>query len=205
MSISLETRSMRENPTPHADPTQQTYAGDNFVRHTGEYKDFTQVQRFAWDAARSAGGEAASVVPIANPSQVRMFGLFFFFLNKHFLRVFFRIVLRNAWTKTRFSFWTKAELLHRQFREKKATLQQRRRAALLDKYGGAEHLDAGGEAHEAQLAATEHYVEYDAEGRVIKGLEKAKARSKYDEDIYPQNHQSVWGSYWRDGQWGYAW
>ena len=75
----------------------------------------------------------------------------------------------------------------------------------MDKYGGAEHLDAGGEQHEAQLAATEHYVEYDAEGRVIKGLEKAKARSKYEEDIYPQNHKSVWGSFWQDGQWGYSW
>lgn len=157
---------MRENPTPHIDPSQSTYAGDNFVRHSGDYKDFTQVQRFAWDAQRSGGTQGADVVPVANPSQ--------------------------------------AELLHKQFREKKATLEQRRRAEILRKYGGAEHLDAGGEAHEAQLGATEHYVEYDAEGRVIKGLEKAAARSKYDEDVYPSNHSSVWGSFWTDGQWGYA-
>lgn len=28
-------------------------------------------------------------------------------------------------------------------------------------------------------------------------------RSRYEEDVYPGNHTSVWGSYWHDGQWGY--
>lgn len=28
-------------------------------------------------------------------------------------------------------------------------------------------------------------------------------RSKYEEDIYPNNHSSVWGSYWHAGQWGF--
>ena len=81
---------MRENPTPHADPSQQTYAGDNFVRHSGAYKDFTQVQRFAWDASRSGGG--TDVVPVANPSQAELLhkqfrekkGIFFFFVSFFF-------------------------------------------------------------------------------------------------------------------------
>lgn len=30
------------------------------------------------------------------------------------------------------------------------------------------------------------------------------ARSKYEEDVHPGNHTSVWGSWWHDGQWGYA-
>ena len=49
-------------------------------------------------------------------------------------------------------------------------------------------------------------VEYSRSGQIIKGREKAKARSKYDEDIYPNNHKSVWGS-WYDrgtGAWGFA-
>jgi hypothetical protein len=29
-------------------------------------------------------------------------------------------------------------------------------------------------------------------------------RSRYDEDVHPQNHTSVWGSYWHAGAWGYA-
>ena len=40
-------------------------------------------------------------------------------------------------------------------------------------------------------------------GQVIKGQE-AVARSRYDEDVYPGDHTSVWGSYWSDGRWGYA-
>lgn len=39
---------------------------------------------------------------------------------------------------------------------------------------------------------------------MIKGQEKAIARSKYLEDQHPGNHKSVWGSFWRRGQWGYA-
>ena len=31
-----------------------------------------------------------------------------------------------------------------------------------------------------------------------------QARSRYEEDVHPGNHTSVWGSYWRDGEWGYA-
>lgn len=31
-----------------------------------------------------------------------------------------------------------------------------------------------------------------------------KARSRYEEDVHPNNHTSVWGSWWRDGAWGYA-
>lgn len=53
------------------------------------------------------------------------------------------------------------------------------------------------------LAQTEQYVEYDAAGRVIKGQE-VKARSRYEEDVYINNHSSVWGSWWSDGTWGYA-
>lgn len=40
-------------------------------------------------------------------------------------------------------------------------------------------------------------------GQVIKGQE-AVVRSRYDEDVFPGNHSSVWGSYWADGKWGYA-
>ena len=28
-------------------------------------------------------------------------------------------------------------------------------------------------------------------------------RSKYEEDVIPNNHSSVWGSYWHNFQWGY--
>lgn len=32
---------------------------------------------------------------------------------------------------------------------------------------------------------------------------KGVVRSRYEEDVYPSNHTSVWGSYWETGEWGY--
>jgi pre-mRNA-processing factor SLU7 len=37
----------------------------------------------------------------------------------------------------------------------------------------------------------------------VKGQEKQIIRSKYEEDVFPNNHSSVWGSYWDNGKWGY--
>lgn len=53
-------------------------------------------------------------------------------------------------------------------------------------YGGEEHLDAP--PRELLLAQTEDYVEYSRHGAVLKGLEKAVARSKYEEDVLINNH-----------------
>lgn len=53
-------------------------------------------------------------------------------------------------------------------------------------YGGQEHLDAP--PRELLLAQTEDYVEYSRHGAVLKGLEKAVARSKYEEDVLINNH-----------------
>lgn len=53
-------------------------------------------------------------------------------------------------------------------------------------YGGQEHLDAP--PRELLLAQTEDYVEYSRHGAVIKGQEKAIARSKYEEDVLINNH-----------------
>ncbi len=82
-----------------------------------------------------------------------------------------------------------------------------------------EHLNAP--PKELLLAQTEHYVEYSRKGKVIKGEEKPIIRSRYEEDrsvdiakvslllhsfilfSYHNNHTSVWGSYWKSGQWGY--
>merc|ERR1711974_229704 len=33
---------------------------------------------------------------------------------------------------------------------------------------------------------------------------KTSAPSRYSEDVYQNNHTAVWGSYWKEGRWGYA-
>uniref|UniRef100_A0A8C6LZE4 Pre-mRNA-splicing factor SLU7 n=1 Tax=Nothobranchius furzeri TaxID=105023 RepID=A0A8C6LZE4_NOTFU len=96
---------------------------------------------------------------------------------------------------------TKLELLHRSFKVKKEDFKEEQRESILEKYGGQEHLDAP--PRELLLAQTEDYVEYSRHGAILKGLEKAVARSKYEEDVLINNHTCIWGSYWKDGFWGY--
>lgn len=99
---------------------------------------------------------------------------------------------------------TQGEILHKQFREKKEELRDTQKVGILAKYGGEEYLEKA--PKELLQGQTEEYVEYSRSGQVIKGRERVKAKSKYAEDVYINNHTSVWGS-WYDlssGQWGYA-
>ncbi|RKP22707.1 Pre-mRNA splicing Prp18-interacting factor-domain-containing protein, partial [Syncephalis pseudoplumigaleata] len=96
---------------------------------------------------------------------------------------------------------TEGEMLHRQFEGKKAELQDTTRDKILERYGGVEHLNAP--PKELLLAQSENYVEYSRSGQVIRGQEKAAARSKYQEDVFTNRHTTVWGSFWEDGRWGY--
>jgi pre-mRNA-processing factor SLU7 len=76
------------------------------------------------------------------------------------------------------------------------------RKALLEKYGGEEHLKAT-PSKNMLVSESERYIEYDEHGG-IKGAPKTKPKSKYKEDVYLNNHTSVWGSWWSDFKWGYA-
>ena len=55
----------------------------------------------------------------------------------------------------------------------------------------------------ALVTENEQFVEYDEDGDV-KGAPKAIAKSRYPEDVFINNHTSVWGSWWRNFEWGYA-
>lgn len=52
--------------------------------------------------------------------------------------------------------------------------------SILEKYGGEQYLDKA--PKEIVDGETENYVEYSRTGQIIKGKERAKARSKYPED-----------------------
>ncbi|XP_060076549.1 pre-mRNA-splicing factor SLU7-like [Ylistrum balloti] len=96
---------------------------------------------------------------------------------------------------------TKLELLSKEVDKRKDTFKTTAKDSILAKYGGEEHLEAP--SKQLLLAQTENYVEYSRHGTIIKGQEKGAIRSKYEEDMYNNNHTSVWGSYWKDGRWGY--
>ncbi|XP_050449055.1 pre-mRNA-splicing factor SLU7 [Cataglyphis hispanica] len=96
---------------------------------------------------------------------------------------------------------TKLELLKQEYDKKRDELKDKARDSIIERYGGEEHLKTLPKP--LLLAQTEHYVEYSRYGKIIKGQDRQVIRSKYEEDIYPNNHMSVWGSYWQDGKWGY--
>lgn len=96
---------------------------------------------------------------------------------------------------------TKLELLSREFHNRRDQFKKSAKDSVLDHYGGQEHLEAP--PKQLLLAQTEDYVEYSRHGTVIKGQEKARVKSRYEEDIFPNNHTSVWGSFWKNGLWGF--
>jgi pre-mRNA-processing factor SLU7 len=76
------------------------------------------------------------------------------------------------------------------------------RKELLAKYGEQKQFNDD-TLKKIAITESERYVEYDERGG-IKGAPKIKAKSKYAEDILPNNHTSVWGSWWSNFQWGFA-
>ncbi|KAJ7217882.1 Pre-mRNA splicing Prp18-interacting factor-domain-containing protein [Mycena pura] len=157
-----KTRSMRDAPIKNVPPEEATFAGDNFLRSSGEAPDMQQLQLFAWQSAARGNDVHLN----ANPTQ--------------------------------------GELLHQEFKQKKTELLDTSKISILAKYGGAKYLQTA--PKELLQGQTEDYVEYSRTGQLIKGREKAKAKSKYPEDVYINNHTNVWGS-WYDpstSTWGYA-
>ncbi|CAH0720217.1 unnamed protein product, partial [Brenthis ino] len=152
-----KTRSMRDNPNPEA--SESEYAGENFVRFTGDTRAHAAAQLFAWEA-RARG---LDVHLLAEP--------------------------------------TKLQQLRRQYEMQKDMFKTQVKQSVLDKYGGEEHLKAP--PKELLMAQSEVFVRYNRDGTLAGAAEKQLAKSKYDEDVLINNHTTVWGSYWRDGQWGY--
>ncbi|KAM3727273.1 Pre-mRNA-splicing factor [Dirofilaria immitis] len=158
-----KSRSMRENPfanVPGKEKEAAKFAGENFIRCTGEVVQANEAQVFAWQA-RCKG---IDVHALAEP--------------------------------------TKLEAMKKEFEQQKSSAKEEHKSKLLEKYGGEEYLHAP--PKELLLAQTENYVEYNRKGKVISGEERRVIRSRYEEDKYLNNHKSVWGSYWKSGQWGYA-
>ncbi|RXG55162.1 Pre-mRNA-splicing factor SLU7 [Armadillidium vulgare] len=152
---------MRDNPYDNTGktPEEVDYAGENFIRFTGDTVSQAKAQLFAWEAYEKGVDVSLQAEP------------------------------------------TKLEILKKEFLKRKDEFKNKVSDDLLDKYGGKEHLEAP--PKELLLAQTENYVEYSRQGKIIKGAEKEIVRSKYEEDVFPLNHASVWGSYWKDGRWGY--
>ncbi|ESN93491.1 hypothetical protein HELRODRAFT_194032 [Helobdella robusta] len=156
-----KTRSMRENPFKDkgVDPKDLPYAGDNFVRWSGDAYEIAKKQKFAWEAYEKGSDVHVQGLP------------------------------------------TKLELLNKEYEKKKDIIKDRQWSNIIEKYGGQEHLNVLPKS--LLLAQTEEYVEYSRHGTIVKGSEKAIVRSRYEEDVLEKNHTAIWGSFWKEGSWGY--
>jgi len=100
---------------------------------------------------------------------------------------------------------SQAEHLYREFKQRKEKLEDKISSKIIDRYGDASaNAEAGAPDRDMLLGQTETFVEYDRAGRVVNGSGAPAALSRWDEDVLINNHTSVWGSFWSDGQWGYA-
>ena len=97
---------------------------------------------------------------------------------------------------------TSGEYFLRKEKEESTARRESRQKMLLEKYGGEQHLQPS-QLRDMAVIENEQYVEYDESG-AIKGALKIEAKSKYPEDLFVQNHSSIWGSWWSNFQWGYA-
>ena len=96
---------------------------------------------------------------------------------------------------------TSGEYVHKKEQEAAEVKRKAQKKALLEKYGGDEHLKAS-QLRDMGVVESEHFVEYDEKG-LIKGGPATSVKSKYPEDVLINNHTSVWGSWWKDFKWGY--
>jgi pre-mRNA-processing factor SLU7 len=96
---------------------------------------------------------------------------------------------------------TSGEYFRKKEKEEAAARKAALKKALADKYGNQEPL-RNGAAKVMAVTESERFVEYDETG-AVKGAPKTQAKSKYPEDVFLNNHTSVWGSWWSNFQWGY--
>jgi pre-mRNA-processing factor SLU7 len=95
---------------------------------------------------------------------------------------------------------TAGALMRKREGEEREAKRRKRAELLANQYG---EQPAVPDALKAAITESETFVEYDEAG-LIKGAPKKAAKSKYPEDVFVNNHTSVWGSWWSDFKWGYA-
>ncbi|KAI1818546.1 Pre-mRNA splicing Prp18-interacting factor-domain-containing protein [Poronia punctata] len=97
---------------------------------------------------------------------------------------------------------TAGEFLRKKEREEAEKKKEAHRKALQEKYGISDDTMPSA-LRDLVVTESEQFVEYDEAG-LIKGAPTTVARSKYAEDVFTNNHTSVWGSWWSNFKWGYA-
>mmetsp|Transcript_1297 Transcript_1297/g.2135 ORF Transcript_1297/g.2135 Transcript_1297/m.2135 type:complete len:552 (+) Transcript_1297:89-1744(+) len=186
-----KTRSMRMDPTPHINPDDKDYAGDNFVRSSGDTSYFAQLELQALKAVEQ-GKEAPHVV--AEPSLAE---LVFreYNVKKETMEAAKREAISKKYGSMSPSEWTgSSDSKIRVFPQEQLVLEQ---AVSYREYtADGMVLNTSNNSAGRNLAGPP--------GSSSRSIYMPLAESKYQEDVYETNHSSVWGSFYSDGRWGYA-
>jgi pre-mRNA-processing factor SLU7 len=166
--------------------TKQDTGGDladqGFMRPS-ESEAFERAQKYAWESQESNLPNASKLHLQANP--------------------------------------TEGAILIKRMEAEAAAKKDAQRQYLLSKYGTAEGAPSttGTSTQETKaitqpattakrkaITATSAYTEYTSTGLPINSSTKTApvAKSKYPEDVHPNNHTSIFGSWWTNFTWGYA-
>ena len=207
-----KSRSMRADPNPDKAASEKTFAGDNALRESGEYEVWRQVtEHTVLEAEKGGAGHLQ-----AAPTQAVL-------AHEAFKRKKAALAAASAAAvAARYgnaaAAKPDADLL---LPASEAYVEYDRTCAALPLFARERSIccisvvlacslqvarpDRGrvagclrcvtGVAYEPQACA--------CRGKVVRGQEHV-ATSRYDEDVFPQNHTSVWGSFWENGRWGYA-
>lgn len=159
-------------------------ASEGFVRPVHDPKPdaaaFEKAQRYAWESQNKSGTPRSSTPPAARIQDAE--GLVHLEANP-----------------------TAAALAVKKHADEQSAKKEAQRKYLESHYG---KTDAP-QVKKPAAISNSAYTTYDPEtGKELdpvtnKPLLKPVARSKYPEDVFPGNHSSVFGSWWRDGKWGY--
>ena len=152
------------------------YKEDNEARLTGDAIQFAKTQVFAWDQTTSNTTPTAADTDDTNSTSIH--------------------VQANP---------SQTELLRKQTDSKTLTEKQKRRQAILQKYGGQEYLDAFSTEQEQQSNNKNKVVrfgvqfqeqQYHRDGTATTNMNNqvntnVKQTSKYEEDVFINNHTTV--------------
>ena len=171
----------------NADPTNTDLASEGFTRPSHDPKSdaaaFEKAQRYAWETQEKPSHPTETVASNLQQNQSNGNGKVHLEANP-----------------------TASALAHKKYQAEVTSKKEQQQSYLLSKYGESEAK----EAPKRPLAvASSAYTTYDpATGREIdqstgKVMLRDIPRSRYAEDVYPGNHSSVFGSWWRDRKWGF--
>ena len=98
---------------------------------------------------------------------------------------------------------TLTEMLFKKSRAQSNIAKGKMYEEIQQRYGGSQHF---ADRIEDLIASKEQYEEYDENGKIVnRHLSAKQGKSKYPEDVYPQDHTNVWGSWWnKELGWGFA-